>query len=176
MKTTFKTVEQLIQEGNTFIDAIPNNLGINLCNVSGIEFKTQEDGQFSAMKILFLPDPIEEQDMERQFFGFGTAIEHLKLGKKVARKGWNGKGMYLKLIQGYPVNGHIQPSDPHALIPAFNPDGTPNITQGASGKMLSHIVMKTAGASQYWGEGFSDYVPWLASKTDVLSDDWEIVE
>jgi hypothetical protein len=36
--------------------------------------------------------------------------------------------------------------------------------------------MKTAGDSHYHGEGFSDYVPWLASQTDMLSTDWEIVE
>ena len=27
---------------------------------------------------------------------FGQAIEKLKEGKKVARKGWNGKGMWIK--------------------------------------------------------------------------------
>ena len=28
---------------------------------------------------------------------FGTAIEKLRAGLKVSRKGWNGKGMYLML-------------------------------------------------------------------------------
>lgn len=115
---------------------------------------------------------------------FGLAIEALKLGKKVCRAGWNGKGMYLKLVQGYPVNGHLNAavpvSDENELpglsVPELNPDGTPNKTQGNPGQMLSHIVMKTAGDSKYWGEGYSDYVPWLASQTDVLSEDWEIVE
>ena len=34
---------------------------------------------------------------------FGLAIEALKLGKKVAREGWNGKGMFLYLTQGSKV-------------------------------------------------------------------------
>ena len=38
---------------------------------------------------------------------FGQAIEAMKDGKKVCRQGWNGKGMYLTLVQGYPVNGHL---------------------------------------------------------------------
>lgn len=41
--------------------------------------------------------------------------------------------------------------------------------------MLSHIVMKTAGDSQFWGVSYSDYVPWLASQTDILADDWNIL-
>jgi Protein of unknown function (DUF2829). len=107
---------------------------------------------------------------------FGLAIEALKQGKKVARKGWNGKGMYLKLNSSYPVNGHLNPDSPHNVLPETNPDGSPNITQGKGGQMLSFIVMKVAGDSQYWGEGFSDYVPWLASQTDILAEDWVILE
>jgi len=132
---------------------------------------------------------IENDIAKTQNLSFGDAIESMKNGKKVARVGWNGKGMYLKLIQGYPVNGHLHPAmgkyheDERTddvttamfNIPETNPDGSPNITQGKPGQMLSYIVMKTAGYSDYWGEGFSDYVPWLASQTDILADDWVIV-
>jgi hypothetical protein len=107
---------------------------------------------------------------------FGAAIEALKHGKKVTRKGWNGKGMYLKLIQGYPVNGHLNPSSNNFKVPEITPDGSENITQGLPGQMLDFIVMKTAGDSKYWGEGHSDYVHWLASQTDMLAEDWVILE
>jgi len=121
---------------------------------------------------------------------FGEAIEAIKRGFRVSRTGWNGKGMYLKLIQGYPVNGHLNPAigrhyddgrtddDVSAMhnIPEFTPDGSLNVTQGNPGQMLSHIIVKTSGDSQYWGEGYSDYAPWLASQTDILSEDWVIVE
>lgn len=55
MKKTFKSIEQLIEEKNSFISAIPNNLGINLCSVKGIEYKRQKDGQLKSLKIVFIP-------------------------------------------------------------------------------------------------------------------------
>ena len=55
MKTTFKTINELIKEENSFISAIPNNLGINLCSVEGIEYERRKDGQLQSLKILFNP-------------------------------------------------------------------------------------------------------------------------
>ena len=55
-KTEFKTIEELIKEEGTFIDAMPNNLGINLCCVKGIQFVRQDDGQLISMTIIFNPD------------------------------------------------------------------------------------------------------------------------
>ena len=98
---------------------------------------------------------------------FSQALESLKLGSKIQREGWNGKGMYLTLVQGYPVNGHLSAAAVDSEV-----EGR---TQGKAGQMLSHIVMKTAGDSNYWGAGYSDYVPWLASQTDILAEDWYIL-
>jgi hypothetical protein len=70
---------------------------------------------------------------------FGQAIEALKQGKKVARAGWNGKGMHLEL----------QRPDAHSKM------------------TLPYIYMYTAQG---------DNVPWLASQTDMLSEDWVTVE
>ena len=98
---------------------------------------------------------------------FSQALESLKLGSKIQREGWNGKGMYLTLVQGYPVNGHLNADSVESEV-----EGE---TQGKAGQMLSHIVMKTAGDSQFWGAGYSDYVPWLASQTDILAEDWNIL-
>ena len=75
---------------------------------------------------------------------FGHAIEMLKLGKKVARAGWNGKGMWLMLMAG----GHS------------------SLPDGSEFEALPFIVMKTAD---------DKIVPWLASQTDVLANDWQIV-
>ena len=98
---------------------------------------------------------------------FSQALESLKLGSKIQREGWNGKGMFLTLVQGYPVNGHLNADSVDSEV-----EGE---TQGKAGQMLSHIVMKTAGDSQFWGAGYSDYVPWLASQTDILAEDWNIL-
>lgn len=70
---------------------------------------------------------------------FSDALYELKSGSKIARKGWNGKGMWLNL-----------------QIPDEN-----------SKMSLPYIYMKTACDNQ---------VPWLCSQTDMLADDWQIVE
>lgn len=69
---------------------------------------------------------------------FSYALNFLKSHKKVARKGWNGKGMWL-MIQW--------------------PDAYSKMT-------LPYIYMKTAD---------NNIVPWLASQTDLLAEDWEEV-
>ena len=81
----------------------------------------------------------EQMIEQKAQFDFGLAIGLLKEGHKVARKGWNGKNMYLEL-----------------QIPDENSKMT-----------LPYVYMKTADGH---------FVPWLASQTDVLSEDWTIVE
>ena len=78
---------------------------------------------------------------------FGEALEALKAGKKVARKGWNGKGMYLYLADGKLLTEEIG-------------DGSYPFTDT--------VVMKTADNKYCIG--------WLASQTDMLAEDWHIVE
>ena len=56
MTKIFKTIDQLIEEKNSFIDAIPNNLGINLCCVEGIEFVRRDDNQLETLTIKFIPE------------------------------------------------------------------------------------------------------------------------
>ena len=87
-------------------------------------------------------------------FNFGEAIELLKQGKKVARSGWNGKGMFVFLVPGsvFKVN--------RAPLLGIYPEGT-EITYHA------HIDMKTAD---------NQIVPWLASQTDVLAEDWVVLD
>ena len=92
---------------------------------------------------------------------FGLAIEALKKGFKVARSGWNGKGMwlcYVHNIRNIPDSG-ISTSEAAYRITALGIQGN---FEG-----LPWIGMKTAD---------NKFVPWLASQTDVLADDWQIVE
>ena len=72
---------------------------------------------------------------------FSDALRQLKAGKRLARAGWNGKGMYI----------HISPAD-------WLPSGI---------QYDAYLRMKTVQKS---------YVPWVASQTDILAEDWEIVE
>ena len=93
-------------------------------------------------------------DGEGQALTFGDALHMLKLCKKVARAGWNGKGMFLFLVPG----STFFVSRPPLL--GIYPEDT-QIDYHA------HIDMKTANGQ---------IVPWLCSQTDALAEDWQIVE
>lgn len=91
---------------------------------------------------------------------FGQAIEAMKQGKKVARKGWNGKGMYIWVMPGSTITNCPNITDPHLKAISEANGGTVTFT--------GSIRMKTATGEVLTG--------WLASQTDMLCEDWEIVE
>ncbi|CAB4165957.1 Protein of unknown function DUF2829 [uncultured Caudovirales phage] len=90
--------------------------------------------------------------MEDDGLTFGSAIEAMKLGGRASRRGWNGKGMFLFLVPGSTFKVNRPP------LLGIYPEGTEI-------KYHAHIDMKTATG---------DVVPWLASQTDVLAEDWVI--
>jgi len=94
---------------------------------------------------------------------FGEALEALKAGQRVGRSGWNGNGMWLRLIHPYAPHPDSGGSEPFCN-PYFR--AADNNVHG-EGTMLPWIGMKTAD---------NCFVPWLASQTDMLADDWMIVE
>ncbi|MBW8002548.1 MAG: DUF2829 domain-containing protein [Planctomycetes bacterium] len=89
---------------------------------------------------------------------FGKAIEALKTGQEVARSGWNGKGMYLSFIRGTNTDDGKNTTAGDYLVNS-------NVI-GPLG-LLPWIGMKTVD---------DDFVPWLASQTDMLAEDWEIIQ
>lgn len=95
---------------------------------------------------------------------FGQAIESLKEGKKVARQGWNGKGMYLYLVNGTTVDKENLRNEAALHLP--NDEMAMHGTDVA--EFLPHIDMRTASGDICVG--------WLASQTDMLSEDWIVVE
>lgn len=88
---------------------------------------------------------------------FGEAIRSLKAGNRVARAGWNGKGMFLVLV----------PGSQGLTVDEGRPLAKAGIPIGTVFNYLPHIDMWTAQGN---------FVPWLASQTDVLADDWQEVE
>ena len=85
---------------------------------------------------------------------FGTAIDAMKDKRKVARKGWKWECMFLYYV---PAGAYAPCTD---IAKSFvNEDGL--VEYGA------YIAMKTAQGN---------VVPWLASQTDMLAEDWMIVE
>lgn len=78
---------------------------------------------------------------------FGQAIEALKEGKKVTREGWNGKGIFIELQI---------------------PDENSKMTH-------PYIFIDTTGLDTQNTKASKNRAPWLASQTDMLSEDWQIV-
>lgn len=85
---------------------------------------------------------------------FGHAIEALKAGKLVCRAGWNGKWMFLFLVPGSKFKVNRPP------LLGIYPEGTEIDYWG-------HIDMQAADGK---------IGPWLASQTDMLANDWQIIE
>jgi hypothetical protein len=78
---------------------------------------------------------------------FGDAIQAMKDGERVARQGWNGKGIFIELQ---------------------NPDENSKMTS-------PYIYIDTTGLQTENAQAPKSTVPWLASQTDMLSDDWCVV-
>jgi len=77
----------------------------------------------------------------------------MKCGLKVARAGWNGKGMFLFLVPGSTFEVNRPP-----LLGIYE--------EGTEINYQPHIDMKTADDT---------VVPWLASQSDLLAEDWHLV-
>jgi Protein of unknown function (DUF2829) len=90
---------------------------------------------------------------------FADAIRAIKAGKRVARTGWSGKGMWIAL-SGEEARSRSIPAQgfwsPHGRAFAENRGGTASV--------LPCIIMKTADDQILMG--------WLASQTDMLAEDW----
>lgn len=91
---------------------------------------------------------------------FGDAVAALKEGKRVAREGWNGKGMFLFLLPAgtVPVKAIHDPTLREVIEAEVGGDAF---------EALGSIRMLTADKKILTG--------WLASQTDILSEDWVIL-
>lgn len=94
---------------------------------------------------------------------FSTALGYLKQGRRVARMGWNGKGMFLLLVKGECVTEQI--NDCYGDPTRYERDWD-GYEKGSSIPVLDAIYMKTADGN---------LVPWLASQTDLLAEDWVLL-
>jgi hypothetical protein len=105
---------------------------------------------------------------------FGQAIEAIKQGKFVARAGWNGKGMHISLTRGnidpnmYGFAGMDHPDYPHGSTIDGVDMGLFSLGDTGSTTRLPNISMMTASGAVVNG--------WLASQTDMLAEDWFIIE
>lgn len=82
---------------------------------------------------------------------FGQAIEEVKRGKKIARKGWNGKGQYVELATN---------------VSYKSPNGT---VTNVNHKDMGNKALAFVGTSGV-------QLGWLASQADMLSEDWRTID
>lgn len=93
----------------------------------------------------------KENGEENKTMGFGDAIKLLKEGKKLQRKGWNGKGQYIELATGISYK-----NNDNEIIDVFHND--------IESKAIAFVG--TSGVQ----------LGWLASQADMLAEDWIIKE
>ena len=87
---------------------------------------------------------VEEDDC----MPFGVALELMKEGLKMRRRGWNGKGIYIQM----------QEPDEHSKM------------------TLPYIYIVTNGLVTDNNDAPKGVIPWIASQTDMLANDWEIAK
>lgn len=106
-------------------------------------------------------DVLREREERDDGLPFGLAIEAMRVGLRVTRRGWNGRGMWLALFEpgtwahGSEFVSHCEPLSQLARATASG-----SIDVGGT------IVMRAADGSIVLG--------WLASQTDMLARDWRI--
>ncbi|MDD4588855.1 MAG: DUF2829 domain-containing protein [Parabacteroides sp.] len=88
---------------------------------------------------------------------FPDALKECLAGKKITNEKWNGKGMYVFMMPGYP-NG--VPANEALSIATGIPEGE-RIT------VLPYLMMKNATG---------EFGPWLISQMDVFSTGWKVIE
>lgn len=110
---------------------------------------------------------------------FGDAIQALKDGKSVSRNGWNGKNMRLFLVKGLIPCESVELSDEDLKATLEDKENIITHIEGlpisiftgdelTPNNHMPHIIMVTPTGTFVHG--------WLASQTDMLAEDWGIVE
>ena len=99
--------------------------------------------------------------------GFEDALKGIKKGFKFAREGWNGNGMWIVLVSPVAPEhteafGITNPSGFHSFI-NYSDGEVEMVGEKGFYATLPFIAMKTADEK---------IVPWLASQTDLLAEDW----
>jgi hypothetical protein len=87
---------------------------------------------------------------------FSYALASLKLGHRLSREGWNGKGMFVVHQKGYPDGIAINKNTAEAT----------GIPEGTVCAFRPYLMMRTVDG---------EFVPWVASQTDILAEDWNVL-
>lgn len=98
-----------------------------------------------------IEEGLKKEAKRQDGMSFGAAIEAVKGGKRIARKGWNGKGQYVELASNV---SYLEPQGKQV---------------NADHAAIGNKALAFCGTSGV-------QLGWLASQADMLAEDWEIVE
>jgi hypothetical protein len=101
-------------------------------------------------------DVFERAYRQTEGMTFGMAIEAAKKGCKIARKGWNGKNMFVVYQKGYPEGIPANKNTAEAF----------GLAEGELFKVRPYLQMRCADGTHQM---------WLASQSDILEEDWVVV-
>lgn len=139
--------KQLVEFGNYLFSKERKEL----LEESGKELLEERFSKISDADVSNFLSKIPEQTTD---LTFGQAVEALKLGKKVARSGWNGSGMFAYLV-------------PASSFPALTGVAKQYFGENSMVPYRAYMALKTAQ---------NDVATWAPSGSDVLAEDWVIVE
>lgn len=88
---------------------------------------------------------------------FPDALNECLAGKRIANENWNGRGMYVFVMRGYPLG---VPAN-EALSQASG------IPEGETVTVLPYLMMRDAKG---------EFGHWLISQMDVFSEGWKVIE
>lgn len=127
-------------------------------NEGGYLVEYEDDGRHQGYISWSPSDVFEKAYRPVTGLTFGQALEALKAGQRVARKGWGGKGVYLWLLPAAKVKAEWC-REPHLKAVAE--------ANGGEIEALGSIRAMTADKKVLTG--------WLAGQADMLCEDWEVL-
>lgn len=126
-----------------------------------LDIRETEDVNYTLSFILRddweIAGEVDVKDLNIQTFTFGEAIRRLKAGQKVARKSWNGKGMFVVYQKGYPQGISCNKQTAEAW----------GLNEGDLFVCNPYLQIKQVNGS---------HSMWVPSIGDVLAEDWIAVE
>lgn len=131
-------------------DENPSDEGFLVEYVDGGKANTSE---YSGYVSWSPKDVFERAYKPTENMSFGEAIEAAKRGSRIARKGWNGKGMFVVYQKGYPDGIPANKNTAEAF----------GIEEGSPFKVRPYLQMRCADGTHQM---------WLASQSDILDNDW----
>lgn len=132
---------------------------IEAAEESGLGLVRKQEGY----KVVYEPDGYESWSPKDVFekayrrtdgLNFGLALEAVKMGKKISRAGWNGKGQYVELGTCFQYTSHSGDVPKSTCVQHTDIGSAALVFVGTRGRQVG----------------------WLASQADMLADDWYIVE